>query len=128
VDWYMDPALMEPDEDLMIIENRASLDSPCLALSFAILNEALYDLTKEGAVRQEARQWFHTDDYVHPFSFVNIANNFNLDVQAIRLRIDSTEKNISFRKRSGNNQWTLRSEHEEPRDNQSGDGLVNDAA
>ena len=111
MDWYMDPQLMEVDTDLIIFENSIKIDSPCLALSFAILNEALYDLTKEGLPRQEALAWFFEDDYSYPFSFVNIANNFNINPEAVRDKIYSTTDNIAYRKRSGTNQWTNKNDH-----------------
>ena len=114
----MDPQLMEVDTDLIIFENSIKIDSPCLALSFAILNEALYDLTKEGLAKQEALAWFSENDYSYPFSFVNIANNFNINPEAVRDRIYSTTNNIAYRKRSGTNQWTNKNE---PRVSEQGD-------
>jgi hypothetical protein len=100
-EWYMDSALLQEDVDVLIIERTNKIESYGINLSFAILNEALYDLSKEGIARDEAIEWFEKDDYQYPFSFINIANNLNLDPIAIRDKIKKDcGSMLAFRKRT----------------------------
>lgn len=98
--WSLDPFLLEEDPDVIIIDNLNVIESPELTLAFAILNEALHDLQlDDGPKRREAIDWFFEDQYEYTFSFINIANNFNLDPSAVRAMIRSGETNAAFRKR-----------------------------
>lgn len=99
-EWYMDSSLLEEDVDLLIIDRTNKIESYAINLSFAILNEALYDLSKKGEIRDEAIEWFNKDDYDYAFSFINIANNLNLDPSAVRDKIkNDSESMLAFRKR-----------------------------
>jgi hypothetical protein len=98
-EWYMDPFLMEEDNDILIINNRNTIESYGLNLAFAILNEALYDLRKEGSTKEEAISWFYNNDTGYVFSFINIADSFDLDPSAIRAMIEKNRPMLAFRKR-----------------------------